>query len=195
MDRTCAAPLFRRRSSRYFEPAPGQRPASATTTNHSTTRKPEREPCMNRIPALAGIAAAIAIAAASALTLPTPATAQDGTPRFDNDLFGSLGYRYVGPSRGGRVTAVAGHVDQPSTFYMGATGGGVWKTTDYGHVWRNISDGYIGTGSIGAIRVAESDPNVVYVSTGSDGPAQQRDHRRRRLQVRRRRGHLEPRGA
>ncbi|MDH3456941.1 MAG: hypothetical protein OER90_08870, partial [Gemmatimonadota bacterium] len=57
----------------------------------------------------------------------------------------------------------------PETFYMGATGGGVWKTTDYGQVWRNVSDGYFQTGSIGAIRVANSDPNVVYVGTGSDG--------------------------
>ena len=88
---------------------------------------------------------------------------------FRPDLFAGLKYRTVGPSRGGRVTAVAGHRAQPSTFYMGATGGGVWKTTDYGKSWHNISDGYFATGSIGAIRVAESDPNVIYVSTGSDG--------------------------
>ncbi len=135
---------------------------------------------MKRIP---GITTFI-VAAATAITAfqPSPAHAQSGnrsgtphatpryaTPRFSEDLFGSFRYRYVGPSRGGRVTAVAGHADQPSTFYMGATGGGVWKTTDYGHVWRNISDGYIGTGSIGAIRVAESNPEIVYVATGSDG--------------------------
>ncbi len=88
---------------------------------------------------------------------------------FDEALFAGLSYRTVGPSRGGRVTAVAGHRAQPSTFYMGATGGGVWKTTDYGHTWHNISDGYFASPSIGAIRVAESDPAVVYVSTGSDG--------------------------
>mgnify|MGYP001025839159 FL=1 len=88
---------------------------------------------------------------------------------FTPELFAGLKYRTVGPSRGGRVTAVAGHRAQPSTFYMGATGGGVWKTTDYGKSWHNISDGYFATGSIGAIRVAESDPNVIYVSTGSDG--------------------------
>ena len=83
--------------------------------------------------------------------------------------YAGLEYRMVGPSRGGRVTAVAGHAAQPGTFYMGATGGGVWKTTDYGHTWHNISDGYLQTGSIGAIRVADSDPDVVYVGTGSDG--------------------------
>ena len=109
------------------------------------------------------------LAVAGTLAPPTPAHAQNGGARFSEDLFGSLRYRYVGPSRGGRVTAVAGHRSHPATFYMGATGGGVWKTTDYGHNWSNISDGYFGTGSIGAIRVAESNPNVVYVSTGSDG--------------------------
>ena len=110
-----------------------------------------------------------AAAIAANLAQPVPALAQDTAARFSEELFGSLRYRYVGPSRGGRVTAVAGHRDQPSTFYMGATGGGVWKTTDYGHGWDNVSDGYFATGSIGAIRVTESDPNIVYVSTGSDG--------------------------
>ncbi len=80
-----------------------------------------------------------------------------------------LEYRCVGPSRGGRVTAVTGIASQPGTFYMGATGGGVWKTTDYGLIWTNVSDGYFETGSIGAIQVADSDPNIIYVGTGSDG--------------------------
>ncbi len=84
-------------------------------------------------------------------------------------LFEGLSYRMVGPSRGGRVTAVAGHADQPAMFYMGATGGGVWQTTDYGQSWYPVSDGYFATGSIGAIRVADSDPDIVYVGTGSDG--------------------------
>ncbi len=87
----------------------------------------------------------------------------------DADLLDAMRYRYVGPSRGGRVTAVAGHPARPGTFYMGATGGGMFKTTDYGHNWRPISDGYFATPSIGAIAVAESDPDVIYVSTGSDG--------------------------
>jgi len=82
--------------------------------------------------------------------------------------FEGLAYRAIGPSRGGRVTAVAGHRAQRSTFYMGATGGGVWKTTDYGIHWTNISDGFFASPSIGAIRVADSDPNVLYVGTGSD---------------------------
>ena len=111
------------------------------------------------------IAAVLALAVAAGPRAQMAGGGQSET--FSSDLFGGLEYRMVGPSRGGRVTAVAGHREQPSTFYMGATGGGVWKTTDYGHTWHNVSDGYLATGSIGAIRVAESDPNVVYVTTGS----------------------------
>ncbi len=80
-----------------------------------------------------------------------------------------LEYRNVGPYRGGRVTAVAGTAQEPGTFYLGATGGGIWKTTDYGTEWVNVSDGYFSTPSIGAIAVAGEDPNIVYVGTGSDG--------------------------
>ena len=81
----------------------------------------------------------------------------------------ALKFRNVGPSRGGRVTAVCGVNSIPGTFYQGATGGGVWKTTDYGFHWRNISDGYFATPSIGAISVYQVDPNIIYVGTGSDG--------------------------
>ncbi len=84
-------------------------------------------------------------------------------------LFKNLKYRCIGPSRGGRVTTVTGIASQPSVFYMGATGGGVWKTVDYGRNWINVSDGYFETGSIGAIQVADSDPDIIYVGTGSDG--------------------------
>ncbi len=89
--------------------------------------------------------------------------------QVDADLLEEISYRNIGPERGGRATTVAGVIQQPGTFYMGATGGGVWKTTDYGNNWSNISDGYFATPSIGAIRVAAYDPNVVYVGTGSDG--------------------------
>ena len=83
--------------------------------------------------------------------------------------FLSFQYRTVGPVRGGRVTTVTGTPMESGTFYLGATGGGVWKTTDYGTTWNNVSDGYFETPSIGAIEVAHNDPNVVYVGTGSDG--------------------------
>ena len=72
--------------------------------------------------------------------------------------FSLFKYRHVGPIRGGRVTAVTGVPLEPSTFYMGATGGGLWKSTDYGTSWNNISDGFFETPSIGAIAVATKDP-------------------------------------
>jgi len=78
-------------------------------------------------------------------------------------------YREVGPFRGGRSTAVAGVEGMDNVFYFGATGGGVWKTEDYGLSWKNVSDGYFESPSIGALRVAANDPNIVYVGTGSDG--------------------------
>lgn len=83
--------------------------------------------------------------------------------------FTNFQFRNVGPNRGGRVTAVAGTAAEPGTFYQGATGGGVWKTTDYGTSWQNVSDGFFDTPSIGAIAVDQKDPNVVYIGTGSDG--------------------------
>ena len=83
--------------------------------------------------------------------------------------FGAFEYRNVGPSRGGRVTAVAGTAAAPSTFYLGASGGGVWKTEDYGSTWNVVSDGYFASPSIGDIAVAQNDANIVYVGTGSDG--------------------------
>lgn len=83
--------------------------------------------------------------------------------------FDAFQYRTVGPERGGRVTTVTGTPQLPGTFYLGATGGGVWKTDDYGVSWNNVSDGYFATPSIGAIEVAVNDPNIVYVGTGSDG--------------------------
>jgi photosystem II stability/assembly factor-like uncharacterized protein len=89
---------------------------------------------------------------------------------YDPALYQAMRWRLIGPFRGGRVTAVAGVARQPFTFYFGATGGGVWKTEDGGLSWRNVSDGYFKTGSIGAIAVADSDPNVIYVGTGESCP-------------------------
>ncbi len=86
------------------------------------------------------------------------------------DYLQELTYRSVGPSRGGRVTAVEGIAEEPFTFFMGATGGGVWKTTDAGNTWKNMSDGQMEAGSIGAIAVAPSDVNTIYVGTGESCP-------------------------
>lgn len=88
---------------------------------------------------------------------------------LDSTFLSLFKYRHVGPTRGGRVTTVAGIANQPNTFYMGATGGGVWKTNDYGMNWENVSDKYFATPSIGDIQVSQSHPDIVYVGTGSDG--------------------------
>jgi len=85
----------------------------------------------------------------------------------ESDLLKPLQWRSIGPYRGGRVTAVAGVASQPSVFYFGATGGGVWKTSDGGINWEPISDGSVfGTGSVGAIGLSDSDPNTIYVGMG-----------------------------
>ncbi len=84
----------------------------------------------------------------------------------DSARYGGLEWRSIGPWRGGRVTTVAGVSGQPLVYYMGATGGGVWKTVDAGMTWRPIGDGQFRMGSIGAVAVAPDDPNVIYVGTG-----------------------------
>jgi len=83
------------------------------------------------------------------------------------DWSGALRYRMIGPLRGGRVTTVTGVPSQPFTFYLGSTGGGVWKTTDAGHNWANISDGYFAAASMGAVEVSLSNPSIIYAGTGS----------------------------
>ncbi|MDG1707188.1 MAG: hypothetical protein P8H03_00415, partial [Emcibacteraceae bacterium] len=82
------------------------------------------------------------------------------------ELFQSMEYRSIGPYPGGRVTTVSGVWNDDQTYYMGATGGGVWKTTDAGITWHNVSDGYFNTTGIGAITVTKADINIVYVGTG-----------------------------
>ncbi|HLZ26584.1 MAG TPA: glycosyl hydrolase [Chloroflexota bacterium] len=88
------------------------------------------------------------------------------TNTLKDALLTSLAWRCIGPHRGGRSVAVAGDPLDPMTFYFGACAGGVWKTTDGGTYWQNISDGYFSTASIGAVAIADSDPNVLYVGTG-----------------------------
>ena len=88
------------------------------------------------------------------------------TDEIRGQLLDKLEWRCIGPHRGGRVVAVAGDVSQKMTFYMGACAGGVWKTTDGGTYWHNISDGYFNTAAIGALAVSASDPNVIYAGTG-----------------------------
>src|SRR5678815_1106133 len=120
------------------------------------------------IPALLPTQPAIAQGVSPARTVfSRPAAPFNGT--LDPKLLTGLRYRSLGPARGGRVTTVTGVPSQPYTFYMGSTGGGVWKTVDAGQSWLNVTDGQIGAGSMGAIDVSLSDPNTVYIGTGSDG--------------------------
>ncbi|HEX3875415.1 MAG TPA: hypothetical protein VHW24_00420 [Bryobacteraceae bacterium] len=108
------------------------------------------------------LTAGVALCAALAVSI----FAADSTG-YSPALWSGMKYRMIGPNRGGRVTAVTGVPSQPYTFYMGSTGGGVWKTTDAGHSWQNISDAYFTVASIGAVEVSQSNPNAIYVGTGS----------------------------
>ena len=85
---------------------------------------------------------------------------------LDSATFAAMTWRNIGPWRGGRANTIAGIASQPMTYFVGYTGGGVWRTDDAGNNWRNISDGFFKSSSIGAIAVAPSDPNVLYVGTG-----------------------------
>src|SRR5260221_2620090 len=89
-----------------------------------------------------------------------------GAPPGDAGPFGALRWRSLGPPRGGRSIAVAGSVARPNEYYMGATGGGLWKTTDGGTTWRPVTDGLIHSSSIGAVAVAPSNPDVLYIGGG-----------------------------
>ena len=84
----------------------------------------------------------------------------------DTVAYNQLLWRNLGPTRGGRSVTSTGVPGEPLHYYMGSTGGGVWETTDAGHSWKNISDGFFKTGSVGAIAVSESDHNVIYVGMG-----------------------------
>src|ERR1700683_2773026 len=86
--------------------------------------------------------------------------------QVDFSALKELKYRNIGPFRGGRAVAVAGVTSQPATYYFGATGGGIGKTTDSGATWVPVSDGQLKSGSVGALAVSESDPNVVYAGMG-----------------------------
>src|SRR5436305_11911271 len=113
----------------------------------------------------APLALLIAFAAPVTARSAKPAKQDAARPAVDPALFQGLKWREVGPFRGGRVAAVTGLAGDRNTYYFGGTGGGVWKTTDGGRTWRNLSDGFFG-GSIGAVAVSEWDPNVVYAGGG-----------------------------
>ena len=111
----------------------------------------------------ASLAAVAAGVLAASGPFPAPAHAQEAYPEA---LWGSLEWRNVGPPRGGRSIAVAGSAARPFEYYMGTTGGGLWKTTDGGQNWSPVTDGQINSASIGAVQVCESDADIVYMGTG-----------------------------
>src|SRR5438034_7204441 len=122
---------------------------------------------MQKHVALAAVALAV-MARGEPPTLPRAIAQADPNTIIYPKTYQDMRWRQVGPHRGGRSTAVAGVRTQPNVFYMGASGGGVWKTENFGVTWVPAADGQISTGSIGAIDVADSNPNVVYVGTGSE---------------------------
>jgi photosystem II stability/assembly factor-like uncharacterized protein len=120
------------------------------------------------------VAAAVALVGATGAHAQTAATAASGArsapmlAAVDTSVFRGLKFRVVGPPRGGRVTTVTGVPSQPRTFYMGIASGGVFRTTDAGTSWVPITDGKVPVASTGSIAVSESDPNTIYLGTGSD---------------------------
>jgi len=131
-----------------------------TAQSPATRQKPSVRPGPNAT-RQGGSAQAVARAPKAA---PMPMMAS-----VDPAFFKGLRYRLVGPSRGGRVTTVTGVPSQPRTFYMGVASGGVFRTTDGGAAWTPITDGKVPLGSTGSIAVADSNPNIIYLGTGSDG--------------------------
>ncbi len=99
-----------------------------------------------------------------AQTAPAPGAETEVQP------FQPVKWRCIGPFRGGRSVCISGVVGDPQTYYMGTTGGGLWKTVDAGHHWQNVSDGFFKTGSVGAIAVSGNEPNVVYAGMGEHAP-------------------------
>lgn len=105
------------------------------------------------------------LALALCVSLLAAVAPSDAAPSYDTSLFQNMRWRMIGPFRGGRTVGAAGVPGQPGTFYVGVNNGGVWKTNDYGRTWKPIFDDQP-TGSIGAIAVAPSNPNILYVGSG-----------------------------
>jgi photosystem II stability/assembly factor-like uncharacterized protein len=119
------------------------------------------------------LAASTPLVLAAIISLPgaaqravAPAASGPSASGTDSLLFAALQWRNIGPNRGGRSIGVAGATSRPLEYYFGATGGGLWKTTDGGTTWEPVTDGKITSSSVGAVAVCESNPDVVYIGTG-----------------------------
>jgi len=122
---------------------------------------------MNRLTARSSVALALSLALLGAGLARRSAHAQTTTPvAYDSTFFSALKWRVVGPVRGGRSTASTGIPSRPSEYYFGAVGGGLWKTTDGGQTWNPVTDGQIKSSSVGAVAVAESNPDIVFIGMG-----------------------------
>ncbi|MFN2578159.1 MAG: WD40/YVTN/BNR-like repeat-containing protein [Pyrinomonadaceae bacterium] len=120
------------------------------------------------MPRILLISSLLLVLCAAALVAAQTTAPAPMVPSVNPSFFNGLHYRLVGPSRGGRVTTVTGVPSQPKTFYMGVASGGLFRTTDGGVTWVPITDGKVPLGSTGCVAVADSDPNVIYLGTGSD---------------------------
>jgi hypothetical protein len=112
------------------------------------------------------VSRAITAAASQLIALSQPVVAQSAAPQIDPRLYAALSWRNIGPFRAGRVSAVSGVIGRPGVYYAGFPGGGLWKSTSGGQVWFPVFDSIKEVSSIGAVEVAPSDPNIVYVGTG-----------------------------
>ena len=125
-----------------------------------------RLPSFRAVACLALLVPVAATPVASQARRNAPATPTAAAKPLDSLFYPAITWRNIGPWRGGRSVAVTGVPSQPLTYFAGFTGGGLWRTDDAGINWRNVSDGFFKTGSVGAIAVAPSDPNVIYVGMG-----------------------------
>lgn len=106
-------------------------------------------------------------AVAQQVTAGTSSVVSSGTAAVDiTDVFKGMKYRNIGPNRGGRSLGVSGSPSRKNEYYFGAVGGGLWKTTDGGLNWLPVTDGQLGSSSVGAVAVSESNPDIVYIGTG-----------------------------
>src|SRR5437016_13723603 len=121
---------------------------------------------MPRLSRLIVLTSLAGVAVTAFATRPTPVDAQGAPPGADPTVLAMYKWRSIGPDRGGRSIAIAGVKGRPNEGYFGATGGGLWKTTDKGVTWTPVTDGQLHSASVGAVAVAESNPDIVFIGMG-----------------------------